>query len=94
MDAAVNLSKQSPSLYLRHGDPGYVIPQPPPTHNTLPAVWDLVISDMRARDKFGRDKYGTPLQPHNGRDALSDAYQEGLDLCVYLRQALFERDGR
>lgn len=41
----------------------------------------------------GRRKYGTPLQAHNGRDPLVDAYQEALDLCVYLRQAIAERDG-
>lgn len=69
-------------------------PQPPPVPSGRPAVWDLVVADMHARDAFGRRRYGTPLQPHNGRDALADAYQEALDLAVYLRQALFERDGR
>lgn len=32
------------------------------------------------------------LQPHNGRDALRDAYEESLDLVCYLRQAIEERD--
>jgi len=68
--------------------------QPDPIHNELPPVWNLVISDMQARDDFGRAHYGTPLQPHNGRDALKDAYAEALDLCVYLRQAIYERDGK
>lgn len=68
--------------------------QPPPVPNDLPAVWDLVRQDMAERDEVGRDRYGTPLQPWNGRDALTDAYSEALDLCVYLRQALYERDGR
>lgn len=68
-------------------------PQPPPRPNLLPSVWSLVIGDMAARDKTGVAKYGVPLQPHNGRDALVDAYQEALDLCVYLRQAIYERDG-
>jgi hypothetical protein len=36
----------------------------------------------------------TYLQAHNGRDALLDAYQEALDLAIYLRQALAERDGK
>ncbi len=67
--------------------------QPPPVPNDRPAVWDLVIADMRERDQVGRQRYGTPLQPHNGRDALVDAYQEALDLAVYLRQAIAERDG-
>ena len=66
--------------------------QPPPVPNERPAVWDLVIADMRERDHVGRERYGTPLQPHNGRDALVDAYQEALDLVVYLRQAIAERE--
>jgi hypothetical protein len=68
-----------------------VADQPPPVPNERPAVWDLVIADMRERDAVGRHRYGTPLQAHNGRDALVDAYQEALDLVVYLRQALEER---
>lgn len=68
--------------------------QPAPVPNEKPAVWALVIEDMKTRDAVGTAKYGTPLQPHNGRDALTDAYQEALDLCVYLRQTIFERDGR
>jgi hypothetical protein len=68
--------------------------QPDPYSNNLPAVWDLVINDMRDRDQFGLDKYGTRLQPNNGRDSLTDAYQEAIDLAVYLRQAIYERDGQ
>ena len=66
--------------------------QPEPVKNDLPAVWDLVIADMQDRDGVGRGRYGTTLQPFNGRDALVDAYQEALDLAVYLRQAIYERD--
>lgn len=55
-------------------------------------IWELVIQDMLSRDQLGRHRYGIPLQPFNGRDALKDAYQEALDLCVYLRQVLYERD--
>ncbi len=68
--------------------------EPAPIHNYNPASWDLVITDMQARDQFGYDKYKTRLQPGNGRDALTDAYQEALDLCVYLRTAIYERDGK
>ena len=66
--------------------------QPPPKPNKLPAVWDLVISDMQERDQEGLEKYEVRLQPFNGRDVLVDAYEEALDLCVYLRQAIWERD--
>lgn len=68
--------------------------QPPPIQNDRPALWPLVIAEMQERDHVGRTRYGTPLQPHNGRDALVDAYQEALDLVVYLRQAIYERDGK
>lgn len=66
--------------------------QPAPQNNDQPAVWGLVLKDMVDRDAVGRKRYGTPLQPHNGRDALRDAYEEALDLVVYLRQAIYERD--
>jgi hypothetical protein len=69
-------------------------PEPAPVRNDRPAVWQIVIADMQQRDATGRAKYGTPLQPFNGRDALVDAYQEALDLVVYMRQAIYERDGR
>lgn len=68
-------------------------PQPDPIVNDSPAIWDLVIRDMQDRDATGLQKYHTRLQANNGRDALTDAYQEALDLCVYLRQAIYERDG-
>jgi hypothetical protein len=67
-------------------------PQPPVVHDyMLPVTWELVIADMRERDQIGRQKYGTPLQPRNGRDSLIDAYQECLDLCVYLRNEIETR---
>lgn len=65
------------------------MPDPTPT-----AVWDLVVADMQARDHLGESRYGTRLQPYNGRDSLRDAYEEALDLAVYLRQLIFERDGK
>lgn len=68
--------------------------QPAPIPNAHPASWSLVIADMAQRDVFGAGKYNTRLQPHNGRDTLTDAYQEALDLAVYLRTAIFERDGK
>lgn len=67
--------------------------QPPPTPGPHPALWDRVLEDMRERDRVGRERYGVPLQPHNGRDMLKDAYAESLDLLVYLRGAIYERDG-
>lgn len=55
-------------------------------------VIEHVLEDIKARDTMGREKYGTSLMTHNGRDALWDAYQEALDLVMYLRQAILERE--
>lgn len=63
-----------------------------PTVNDRPSVQGMVIDDLMARLRVGVERYGTPLQPHNGRDALRDAYEEALDLACYLRQAIAERD--
>lgn len=71
-----------------------VAPQPAPVKTSQPAAWDLVMDDMRARDNFGFQKYGTRLQADNGRDSLVDAYQEALDLAVYLRNEIYRRDGK
>lgn len=68
-------------------------PEPAPKPNGSRPIWDLVIEDMKARDAAGRAKYGVPLQAHNGRNPLVDAYQEGLDQVAYLRQAIEEGRG-
>lgn len=68
-------------------------PQPLPRPGQV-EVTPLVLADLAARRAMGIQKYGTPLMAHNGRDTLMDAYQEALDLVLYLRQALQERDGR
>ena len=68
--------------------------QHPPIKNDGPEVWPIVIEDMKKRNEFGRQKYGVGLQANNGRDALVDAYEEVLDLAVYLRQTIIERDGK
>lgn len=61
-----------------------------PTVNDKPFVQDAVIADIEARKQVGIHRYGTPLQPFNGRNALLDAYEEVLDLACYLKQRLIE----
>lgn len=46
--------------------------------------------EAQQRDASGREKYGTTLQTHNGRNPLVDAFQESMDMTVYLRQAVEE----
>lgn len=55
-------------------------------------VLDHVVSDIIMRAHVGKEKYGTFLMTNNGRNPLVDAYQEALDLVVYLKQALLEQD--
>ena len=73
-------TQKNPALYM----------QPAPASNEQD-LWPLVIKDMEDRDKLGKAKYGIALRPHNGRNALIDAYQEVLDLSVYLRQEIEEQ---
>jgi len=62
-----------------------------PTPNDNPSIHGLVIEDIRERLELGINRYGTPLQAHNGRNALRDAYEEVLDLAVYVKQVLEEQ---
>ena len=55
-------------------------------------VVDIVLADIRERAEAGKLKYGTYLETNNGRDPLWDAYQEALDLVMYLRQAILEKE--
>ena len=68
--------------------------EPPPKKNTNPPIKDLVSKDIESRADMGFGKYGTYLQGNNGRNALKDAYEEALDLCMYLRQKLYEEQGK
>ena len=67
------------------------VPQPTPTGDG-----DIVLfhvqHDLLERAAFGHQKYGTFLRTNNERDALKDAYQEALDLVMYLRQAILEQE--
>lgn len=51
---------------------------------------DQVTADLCRRAAVGKERYGTFLQPFNGRDALLDSYEEALDLATYLMQAVVE----
>lgn len=61
-----------------------------PVKNEQPYIQDLVLADIEERKALGLKKYGTLLQPFNGRSFLQDAYEEALDLVIYLRGKLEE----
>lgn|SRR5512139_180616 len=69
------------------------LPQPLPAPGKA-IVLDQVLKDIQERSDTGLRKYGVRLQTNNGRDALWDSYQEAIDLVMYLRQALLEREGK
>ena len=77
----------SPTRAGREGDT-----QPMPVANDAPSVQDAVIAEIEKRKAVGLERYGTLLQPHNGRDMLRDAFEEALDLTCYLMGALIERE--
>lgn len=66
-------------------------PEPKPVPTEERPTWELVIEDMRERDRAGRAKYGTPLQPNNGRNSLVDLYQELLDATVYVKNEIIKQ---
>jgi len=68
-------------------------PQPPPVQGGQ-IVLNKVLADLIERADTGRAKYGRYLETNNGRVALWDAYQEALDLAMYLRQALLEIESK
>lgn len=51
---------------------------------------NFVINFIRARHRFGKNKYGTGLTTYNGRDAEIDAIQELGDCIFYLYQMKLE----
>jgi hypothetical protein len=57
-------------------------------------VAPLVIEDIRGRIDQGIKTYGQPLRTFNGRSALQDAYEEALDLAIYLKQRILEEAHR
>jgi hypothetical protein len=61
-----------------------------PTPNDKQPIQDMVVEDIVERKEHGIRKYGTPVQADNGRSMLQDAYEETLDLAVYLRGAIEE----
>jgi hypothetical protein len=56
------------------------------------SITDMVIEDLRGREKVGFETYGVPLLPHDGRDSMRDLYEELLDAAQYIRKVMEERE--
>ena len=66
--------------------------QPIPTSSDPREVHLFVAADIEKRAAVGKSKYGQTLRPHNGRSSLQDAYEEALDLAMYLKQRILEEE--
>lgn len=56
------------------------------------SIWNQVISDIRKREQTGVLRYGKYLTKHTTEDVLNHAYNEALDLVVYLRTEIIKRN--
>jgi hypothetical protein len=63
-----------------------------PVASGAPISHRLVQDDLEARLQVGIQRYGQPLQAHNGRNSFQDAFEEVLDLSVYLKTLQVERE--
>jgi len=56
-----------------------------PTGDIQRQVWPLVVADMLSRNEEGKVKYNRYLQTDCPDNMLQHAYEEALDLTVYLK---------
>jgi hypothetical protein len=52
---------------------------------------ERIACDVAVRREIGIQRYGTALQPFNGRSAVQDAWEEFIDLGQYIEQIRRER---
>lgn len=55
-------------------------------------VWPLVIEDMKRRNENGAAKYNRYLEVDCPDDMIQHAYEEALDLAVYLKTMIERRN--
>lgn len=60
----------------------------PDGDESQPDDFTAYIDDIAARRAVGIERYGQAHRPFNGRDTLTDAYEEVLDTGLYLRSLL------
>lgn len=59
----------------------------------LVEIYRLVQADIGERDRIGRVKYGSSLTEDTPINSLQYAYEEALDLTMYLKKKLLEEEG-
>lgn len=55
------------------------------------STWNAVRKDIDERESMGAKKYGKYLTTNTDEDMLQHAYEEALDLTVYLKTLLEQR---
>jgi hypothetical protein len=76
-------------------------PQPLPVGGTIDVAIEVakdlkamglenIAECVEARIRLGEKKYGTRLKAHNGRDAMTDLFEELLDALNYSKQIQLE----
>lgn len=59
---------------------------------TEKSIQDQVIEDLEARKQIGLENYGTLLYAKaHGKDMDQEAYEEALDLAIYLKCKIVEK---
>jgi hypothetical protein len=54
------------------------------------SVPELVRRDLLHREQEQTKRFGTPVEPYTGAEAILDAYEEAISLTIYLRQLIQE----
>lgn len=55
-------------------------------------IFPELIKDLEKRNKKGWLTYGKAMTTEDGRNGLQDAYEEAIDLAVYLKKQLLEQE--
>lgn len=66
--------------------------QPLPVVNDQTDIQTLMIREIEKRREVGIERYGTALQPFNGRNAAQDLFEEMIDGAAYALQIRVEMD--
>jgi hypothetical protein len=56
------------------------------------AVIVKVLDDLLDRAKAEKNKHGSVLRSHDGCDGLFNAYTQALDMVIYLKKEIMERE--
>ena len=58
------------------------------------AVIVKVLDDLLDRANVGKTKHGSVLRSHDGSDGLVNAYIQALDMVIYMRHEIMERESK